>query len=108
MAPQSEPQTVIADGNILDQPLANIGLNRRWVLTELEKAGVALENVFLGQVDSYGDLYLDLLTMRCSFPGKGKGPFVRRPGKSQADLTAFSLKRRTSRRRPCIKEMPIG
>ena len=30
--------------NILDQPLANIGLNRRWVLTELEKAGVALEN----------------------------------------------------------------
>ena len=28
-APQSEPQTVIADGNILDQPLANIGLNRQ-------------------------------------------------------------------------------
>ena len=29
VAPQSEPQTVIADGNILDQPLANIGLNRQ-------------------------------------------------------------------------------
>lgn len=92
VAPQSEPQTVIADGNILDQPLANIGLNRRWVLTELEKAGVALENVFLGQVDSYGDLYLDLFDDAVQLPqARVKDLLYAALEKSQADLTAFSL-----------------
>lgn len=57
---ESVPQTVMLDGLIMDEPLTAMGLNRRWLHTELEKAGVAPENVFIAQVDSVGQLYLDL------------------------------------------------
>jgi len=60
VAPKSEPQTVILDGNLLHEPLSTLGLNQEWLFTELNKAGVSLENVFIGQVDASGDLYLDL------------------------------------------------
>src|SRR5690606_38998165 len=51
VAPEQEPQTVIMDGNIMDEPLATMGLSRQWLNTELEKIGVTLANVYLGQVD---------------------------------------------------------
>lgn len=57
---EKEPQTVIIDGNILFEPLANFGLNKHWLMTELDKLGVSLDNVFLAQVDSFGQLYVDL------------------------------------------------
>ena len=57
---ESVPQTVILDGLILNDPLASMGLNKGWLGTELDKVGVATENVFIAQVDSYGQLYLDL------------------------------------------------
>ena len=38
VAANAEPQTVILDGNIMDEPLRNQGLNRQWLHTELEKA----------------------------------------------------------------------
>lgn len=68
VAPTEEGQTVILDGVIMDEPLATAGLNRRWVRTELQKAGVALENVFLGQVDKGGELYLDLYDDKIKVP----------------------------------------
>lgn len=60
MAMESAPQTVILDGIIMDEALTSMGLNRKWLHTELEKVGVAPENAFIGQVDSGGQLYLDL------------------------------------------------
>lgn len=60
VANESVPQTVMLDGNILDGPLTAMGLNRNWLHTELEKVGIAPENIFLAQVDSLGQLYLDL------------------------------------------------
>jgi uncharacterized membrane protein YcaP (DUF421 family) len=59
-APVKESQAVIMDGEIMLEPLATIGLKTNWLYEELEKAGVSQENVFLGQVDAYGKLYLDL------------------------------------------------
>ncbi len=44
----------------MDEPLATIGRSRAWLQTELEKLGVTIENVFLGQVNSYGELTIDL------------------------------------------------
>lgn len=58
--PAKEPQTVIMDGDILDEPLATMNLNRGWLKKELEKQGVTVQNVFLGQVDSSGKLTVDL------------------------------------------------
>ncbi|MCK9907272.1 DUF421 domain-containing protein, partial [Frankia sp. Cpl3] len=64
VAPAEEPQAVIMDGVIMDEPLATAGFNRRWLKTELEKAGVTLENVLLGQVDRGGELFLDLYDVK--------------------------------------------
>jgi uncharacterized membrane protein YcaP (DUF421 family) len=92
VAPQAEPQTVILDGNILDEPLASIGLNREWLRLQLEKTGVSLTNVFIGQVDSYGDLYLDLFDDAIQLPQpKVKEMLYANLEKCQADLTTYAL-----------------
>ncbi|WP_223700644.1 DUF421 domain-containing protein [Sutcliffiella deserti] len=54
------PQTVIMDGDILDESLGKLGLNRGWLKAELEKQQVLQESVFLAQVDSDGKLIMDL------------------------------------------------
>lgn len=90
--PQTEPQTVILDGNILDEPLASMGLNREWLRLQLEKTGVSLTNVFVGQVDSYGDLYIDLFDDAIILPQpKLKEMLYANLEKCQADLSAFAL-----------------
>ncbi|TKI54443.1 DUF421 domain-containing protein [Brevibacillus antibioticus] len=92
VAPSEENQVVIMDGMIMDEPLATAGLNRRWVRTELQKAGVALENVFLGQVDKGGELYLDLYDDKLMVPGAQamKLAFATLK-KCQADLELYAL-----------------
>jgi uncharacterized membrane protein YcaP (DUF421 family) len=59
VAKEEIPYVVIADGIILDGELAKRGLTREWIQAELQKRGIALEHVFLGQVDSGGQLYVD-------------------------------------------------
>jgi uncharacterized membrane protein YcaP (DUF421 family) len=92
VAPAEEPQNVIMDGQIMDEPLATIGLNRAWLKAELEKAGVALENVFLGQVDKGGQLYLDLYDdkIQAAQPTAMKLTFATLK-KCQADLELYAL-----------------
>ncbi|QOR67644.1 DUF421 domain-containing protein [Cytobacillus suaedae] len=63
-----EPQTVMMDGRILDEPLSTIGLNRGWLKEELDKIGVTPENVFLAQVDSFGQLTVDLFDDKVQVP----------------------------------------
>lgn len=92
VAPKTEPQPVILDGNILDEGLTNAGLNRVWLTTQLEIKGVSLENVFLGQVDSSGDLYVDIFDDMIQVPKtQVKEMLYASIQKSQADLVSFSL-----------------
>lgn len=92
VAPKTETVTVILDGNMLNEGLTNIGLNQGWLRTELENKGVALENVFIGQVDSSGDLYLDLFDDMIQVPKtQVKEMLYASLEKSQADLMSFSL-----------------
>lgn len=87
-----EPQTVIIDGNIMHEPLATIGLNPQWLLTELEKIGVSAENVFLGQVDAYQQLYVDLYDDQIKVPApQVKALLYATLKKIQADLELFAL-----------------
>jgi uncharacterized membrane protein YcaP (DUF421 family) len=87
-----EPQTVIMDGNILDEPLATMGLNRQWLKQELDKIGVAIENVFLGQVDSYGQLTVDLYDDKIQVPPPQEKPLLLAAMKKcTADLEMFAL-----------------
>ncbi|APC40359.1 DUF421 domain-containing protein [Clostridium estertheticum] len=92
VASRSEPQTVILDGNILNEGLTNSGLNRNWLKTELENKGVVLDNVFIGEVDSSGDLYLDLFDDVIQVPkSQNKEMLYASIQKSQADLMTFAL-----------------
>lgn len=87
-----EPQTVIMDGGILDEPLTTIGLNRRWLKEELDKIGVTTENVFLGQVDSYGELTIDLYDDKLEVAQPiEKQLLLASMKKSQADFELFAL-----------------
>jgi len=92
VAPQAEPQTVILDGNILNEPLFSLGFNKEWLGTQLEVLGVSLDNVFIGQVDSSGELYLDLFDDAIQLPqSKVKEMVYANFEKSQADLMTFAL-----------------
>ncbi|MFB9328624.1 DUF421 domain-containing protein [Paenibacillus aurantiacus] len=92
VAPEEEPQTVIMDGNIMDEPLAVMGLNRGWLHTELEKQGYLLENVFLGQVDAAHQLYLDLYDDQVQVPEpQTKAVLMATLKKCGADLELFAL-----------------
>ncbi|MCM3732041.1 DUF421 domain-containing protein [Fictibacillus nanhaiensis] len=87
-----EPQTVIMDGLILDEPLSTAGLNRGWLNEELEKLEVTVDNVFLGQIDSYGQLTVDLYDDKINVPSPKEKPLLLASlKKCQADLELFSI-----------------
>ena len=92
VAPQEAPKTVIIDGNIIDEALGSIGLNRAWLKSQLEGMGISLDNVFMGQVDSLGDLYIDLFddSIQVSQP-KVKELLYANLEKCQTDLVSFAL-----------------
>ncbi|MFZ3589281.1 DUF421 domain-containing protein [Bacillus sp. DJP31] len=57
---EKEPQVVIMDGSVLDDSLSALQLRREWLDSELEKIGVEPKQIFLGEVDTYGKLHIDL------------------------------------------------
>jgi len=92
VSPKTAPQTVILDGTILNESLSNIGLNQNWLNTQLDSMGVSLENVFIGQVDASGDLYIDLFDDAIQIPQpKVKEMLYANLQKTQADLLTFAL-----------------
>ncbi|WP_019532806.1 DUF421 domain-containing protein [Paenibacillus ginsengihumi] len=92
VGPEQEPQTVIMDAKMMDEPLATMGLSREWLHTELEKLGIPLENVFLGQVDAYGQLYVDLYDDQLQVPlPQQKAKLLAQLKKCEADLEMFGL-----------------
>ncbi|AMM91524.1 DUF421 domain-containing protein [Peribacillus simplex] len=92
VASVKEAQTVIMDGQILDEPLSTIGLNRNWLKTELDKLGVTIENVFLGQANSNGELNVDLFDDKIKVPSPLEKPLMLATlKKCQADLELFAL-----------------
>ncbi|GIP31519.1 DUF421 domain-containing protein [Paenibacillus sp. J2TS4] len=92
VGPEQEPQTVIMDGKRMDEPLATMGLSREWLQTELDKLGVALENVFLGQVDAYGQLFVDLFDDQIQVPAPSqKAALLATLKKCEADMEMFAL-----------------
>src|SRR5699024_3619923 len=57
---QQAPETVIMDGKIMLEPLANLGLNISWLTTELAKLNITKENVFLAKEDEKKQLTVDM------------------------------------------------
>lgn len=110
VAPVKEPQTVIMDGKVMDEALATVGFNRSWLEQELDKQGFAIENVFIGQVDSYGELTVDLFDDKLKVPQPKEKPLLLASiKKSQADLEIFALQTENQQAKKlfanCSKEM---
>lgn len=58
---ESSPHIVIADGHVIRQTLLDTGFTEGWLLGEIMKQGASdYTDVFLAQVDSKGNLYVDL------------------------------------------------
>ncbi|WP_138415168.1 DUF421 domain-containing protein [Aquibacillus sediminis] len=92
VAPIKEPQTVVMDGKVMYEPLATAGLNKNWLETELDKLGVSIENVYLAQVDGYGQLNIDLFDDQLQTPSpQEKALLLATMKKTQADLELFAL-----------------
>jgi uncharacterized membrane protein YcaP (DUF421 family) len=92
VAPETEPQTVIMDGTIMDEPLATIGFNRKWLMDELAKNAIPLENVYLGEVDANGQLYVDLYDDQIQVPKPQTTQLLHATlKKCQADLELYAL-----------------
>ncbi|MDP4162208.1 MAG: DUF421 domain-containing protein [Bacillota bacterium] len=92
VAQEKETQTVIMDGSILDEALRSSGKSRGWLYTELEKNNLTLENVFFGQIDSYGELTVDIYDDKIKTPTPQVRPLLLGTMKKcQADLESFSL-----------------
>ncbi|USB32012.1 DUF421 domain-containing protein [Paenibacillus sp. YPG26] len=95
VAPEAEPQTVILDGVVIQEPLATIGKNMAWLNTELDKLGVSLDNVYIGQVDAYGGLYVDLYDDQIKVPEpQERAVLLANMKKCEADLEMYSLSTR--------------
>lgn len=89
---EKEPQTVIMDGKILNDPLAESGKTRKWLDMEIEKLGLTLDNIFLGQIDSYGELTVDIFDDSLKVPAPQQRPLLMAMiKKCAADLEVFSL-----------------
>ncbi|MEK3908127.1 DUF421 domain-containing protein [Oceanobacillus sp. FSL K6-0127] len=92
LSPTKEPQTVIMDGKILLESLANLSLNPNWLETELDKRNIAIENVFLAQADNDGQLFIDLFDDQIAVPAPTEKPLLLATMKKcQADLELFKL-----------------
>ncbi|WP_066256414.1 DUF421 domain-containing protein [Neobacillus drentensis] len=108
MPNEKEPQTVIMDGNIIDESLRCAGKGRGWLYTELEKLGVTLDNVFLGQVDSYGEITVDLYNDKIQVPTPAQRPLLLATLKKvQADLEIFSLETECEKSKAMYKKNSI-
>jgi uncharacterized membrane protein YcaP (DUF421 family) len=92
VSPITEPQTVILDGVALNESLASLGKTPHWLKTELEKIGVSIDNVFLGQINSFGELYVDLFDDATKIPENTTRELLwANLEKCQADLLHYSL-----------------
>jgi uncharacterized membrane protein YcaP (DUF421 family) len=92
VANEKEPQTVIMDGQIVDEALRSAGKSRGWLHIELAKQDLTLDNVFIGQVDSYGELTVDIYDDKMQTPTPNQRPLLLATlKKTQADLEIFSL-----------------
>jgi uncharacterized membrane protein YcaP (DUF421 family) len=89
---EKETQTVIMDGKILNDPLAGSGKSKKWLKAEIEKLGLTQENIFLGQIDSFGDLTVDVYDDSIKVPAPQQRPLLLAMiKKCAADLEVFSL-----------------
>ncbi|MEC5423891.1 DUF421 domain-containing protein [Virgibacillus sp. C22-A2] len=87
------PCIVIVDGNVLEKSLTDYGYTKNWLLGEIQKQGAeAFSDVFLAQIDSMGNVYVDLYDDKVKSPQiKDKLLVAANIKQLQSNLVNFSL-----------------
>lgn len=90
---EHRPAIVVIDGHVLHKSLSDQGYSKEWLLGELMKQGANdFSDVFLAQVDSKGNLYVDLYHDKAQLPQIKQKPLIAAQLKKvQADLENFAL-----------------
>ncbi|WP_087974102.1 YetF domain-containing protein [Oceanobacillus rekensis] len=92
--PEHGPTILIMDGQLLDKGLKEHGYSKEWLLGEVQKQGAKdFKEVFLAQMDSRGNVYVDKYVDKEKQPIAEERPLLEAPLKKlQADLESLSLK----------------
>jgi uncharacterized membrane protein YcaP (DUF421 family) len=93
LEPEHGPTIVISDGQIMKNSLAKLGYSREWLLGEVQKQGALdISDVFLAQVDSKGNLFVDLYVDNLKQEVVKQRPLIASTLKKlQADFESFAL-----------------
>lgn len=110
VASERAPLAIIMDSEIIDEGLEGSGYTREWLQTELETLGLTNEDVYLAQLDAYGQMYVDFYDDRLSVPvPKTKALLYATLQKAHVDLELFAAttKNMNARNRyiKCAEEM---
>jgi uncharacterized membrane protein YcaP (DUF421 family) len=89
---ETEPHTVLMDGEIVSEGLLATGFTQQWLLMELEKQELQQQDVFLGQVDHLGQLHVDLYDDQQQAPQADEAKLLWATlKKCTADMELFAL-----------------
>jgi uncharacterized membrane protein YcaP (DUF421 family) len=90
---EHRPQLVVVDGQLIEQKLTQYGYTKEWLLGEINKQGAQdFSEVFLAQVDSKGNVYVDLYVDDSDDSQVPAKPLLAAQlRKIQADLEGFAL-----------------
>ncbi|WP_332631589.1 DUF421 domain-containing protein [Halalkalibacter flavus] len=90
---EREPRIVIIDGNVMERSLSEYGYTKEWLLGEIMKQGAkSFSDVFVAQIDSMGNVYIDLYNDTIKMPQiKQKLLVAANIKQLQANLVNFSL-----------------
>ncbi|HEX7064679.1 MAG TPA: DUF421 domain-containing protein [Bacillales bacterium] len=90
---EHEPRILVLDGNLMQKSLNESGYSKEWLLGEVQKQGAEdFKDVFLAQIDSKGNVYVDLYQDQLKKPPVKQKPLVAAALKKvAADLETFAL-----------------
>lgn len=90
---EQEPHILIIDGNLMTRSLDKSGYSKEWLLGKISEQGAKdFRDVFLAQVDSNGNVYVDLYRDSLNYPQVKQKPLLAASLKKiQADLEMFAL-----------------
>lgn len=90
---EHRPSLIIVDGKIMEKRLNYLGYTKEWMLGEVMKKGAnSIEDVFLAQIDSQGNVYVDLFDDNIKTQQiKQKPLLAAQLRKIQANLESFAI-----------------
>ncbi|WP_088102924.1 DUF421 domain-containing protein [Halalkalibacter urbisdiaboli] len=90
---ETAPCLVIIDGNLMEKTLTDYGYTKEWLFGEITKQGAKdFRDVFLAQIDSKGNVYVDLFNDTIKMPQiKQKLLVAANIKQLQSNLVNFSL-----------------